>query len=145
MGSTREESLNMRFAIPVADGRLAEHFGHTREFAFVVTDDTGAVLSVDREAPPPHEPGVLPAWLKSNAVDVVIAGGMGPRAVEHLRVSGIRVVLGAAAAPPEELVAAYHAGSLADGPNSCGHGEGEGHGGHGDGGGHGGHGGCHSG
>ena len=31
--------------------------------------------------PPPHEPGVLPGWLHHLGADVIIAGGMGQRAI----------------------------------------------------------------
>lgn len=112
----------MKFAIPVADGRLDGHFGHAREFALLETDAGGAVVSREDAVPPPHEPGVLPRWLGEKGVEVVIAGGMGPRAVSLLEAGGVRVVTGAPADAPEALVAAYHAGSLAAAGNTCDHG-----------------------
>ena len=54
----------LKIAVPVAEGRLCLHFGHCGQFA-VLTLDTVAKTVVSREdlIPPPHEPGVLPAWL----------------------------------------------------------------------------------
>lgn len=112
----------MKFAIPVAGGRLDGHFGHAREFALVETDAAGAVVSREDAVPPPHAPGVLPRWLAERGVAVVIAGGMGPRAVSLLETAGVHVVTGAPAETPEALVAAYHAGSLVASGNTCDHG-----------------------
>jgi len=39
--------------------------------------------------PPPHEPGVLPDWLHHLGADVIIAGGMGQRAISLFGEKGI--------------------------------------------------------
>jgi len=52
---------------------------------------------------------------------LVIAGGMGRRAQDLFARSGIEVIVGAPAAPPEELVRAYLAGELEAGENVCDH------------------------
>jgi predicted Fe-Mo cluster-binding NifX family protein len=110
----------MRYAIPTSQGTLAMHFGHADEFTFVDVSD-GRVAGVRSETPPPHEPGVLPAWLKKNAVDVVIAGGMGRRAQDLFAEQGIRTVIGAPGEAPEELVRNHLAGTLEVGENVCDH------------------------
>ena len=112
----------MRVAIPLAAGRLCMHFGHCEQFALVDVDGTdhkprGTTLVT----PPPHEPGLLPRWLHEQGADVVIAGGMGQRAQQLFAQSGIRVLIGAPAGTPEELVAAYLDGSLKPGQNTCDH------------------------
>ena len=112
----------MRIAIPVAQGQLGVHFGHCDEFAIVDVDSQQkCITGVHREVPPPHEPGVLPQWLGQQNVSVVIAGGMGSRAQGLFAQNGIRVVTGATAGTPEELVTAYLNGTLQTGANVCDH------------------------
>ena len=111
-----------RFAVPLANGNLAEHFGHCEEFALVDADgDGGAKLNVSRVTPPAHEPGVLPRWLQEQGVQVILAGGMGTRAQELFSEQGMSVVTGAPAGSPETLVQAYLAGTLVTGDNVCAH------------------------
>ena len=110
----------MRYAIPTADGKLAMHFGHADSFTFVDVSD-GQITAVQSATPPAHAPGVLPAWLKENGVDMVIAGGMGSRAQDLFTRSGVQVVVGAAAASPEELVRQHTGGTLRTGTNVCDH------------------------
>lgn len=51
----------MRIAIPMADGVLAQHFGHCERFAFVDVDPgTKLVKGVTEVAAPEHQPGLLP-------------------------------------------------------------------------------------
>ena len=112
----------MRIAIPTADGKLCLHFGHCQQFTVVDADpDTKGVVRTEQLTPPPHEPGVLPAWLKELGVSVVIAGGMGARAQQLFAASGIRVVTGASSAPPADIVAEFLNATLASGSNPCDH------------------------
>jgi predicted Fe-Mo cluster-binding NifX family protein len=110
----------MKIAIPTAEGKLARHFGHCREFAFIEVNGCDASKKQMLE-PPPHEPGVLPRWLHEQGVDVVIAGGMGARAVDLLSERGIKVVTGAPALSPEEIVTRYTSDTLETGANACDH------------------------
>jgi len=71
--------------------------------------------------PPPHEPGVLPGWLHELGVGVVIAGGMGQRAIELFAQKGIKVVTGALGGGPEQLVRQYLTIILVTGENVCDH------------------------
>lgn len=117
-----KEDKFMRIAIPLADGRLAMHFGHCERFA-LVDADRGAKKIVKREdiAAPPHEPGLLPRWLGERGADVIIAGGMGARAQGLFAERGIQVVVGASAETPEKIVQAYLEGRLETGENICDH------------------------
>ncbi len=121
----------MRIAIPAEDGRLTAHFGHAGSFVFFEVDpEQGAILSEEEVPAPPHEPGRLPAWLKEHGVAVVLAGGMGPRAVGLLEANSIRVICGVAEEPPRVLVEQFLRGALAGGGNTCSHGQDDhGHGG----------------
>jgi len=112
----------MRIAIPLTDGRLSAHFGHCQQFALVEADPVSKqVLAQSSVVPPPHEPGLLPRWLHQQGVQVVIAGGMGRRALDLFAQNGIAVHAGAAGGTPEELARAYVNGALAGGIPSCGH------------------------
>jgi predicted Fe-Mo cluster-binding NifX family protein len=112
----------MKIAIPVANGRLSMHFGHCEQFALVEADETSRkILQTQVLVPPPHEPGVLPAWLHQQGADMIIAGGMGARAQALFARNGIQVLVGAPAESPEALVQAFLAGTLKSGPNVCDH------------------------
>ena len=112
----------MRIAIPVVNGRLARHFGHCEEFMlFDVDPDAGGVGNTTSLQAPPHQPGLLPEWLKSQSVDVVIAGGMGRRAQGLFAASGVEIVTGAITADPRAIVEEYLSGALATGDNPCDH------------------------
>jgi Mrp family chromosome partitioning ATPase/predicted Fe-Mo cluster-binding NifX family protein len=106
--------------VPVAEGKLASHFGHCEQFAFVETQN-GEIKGTELRTPPPHEPGVLPQWLHQQGADVIIAGGMGSRAKELLNQNGIDVVVGAPTDTPESLARQYLSGSLVTGENVCDH------------------------
>jgi predicted Fe-Mo cluster-binding NifX family protein len=112
----------MRIAIPVANGRLAAHFGHCEQFAlFDVDPDQKKIVDSRFLDAPPHQPGLLPAWLAERGATVVIAGGMGQRAQSLFNQNNITVVIGAASVEPERIVADYIGGSLQTGENICDH------------------------
>lgn len=108
------------FAVPVSEGKLSSHFGHCDQFAFVETVN-GTISHTELRTPPPHEPGVLPRWLREQGADVAIAGGIGERAQEMLRQNGIEVVVGAHMDTPESLAHQYVSGTLVSGNNICDH------------------------
>lgn len=110
----------MKFAIPIADGKLTAHFGHCKEFAMVEVEDQ-KILSTEMLDPPPHEPGVLPRWLKEQGTTIVIAGGMGQRAIQLFQQAGVEVLVGAPVEEPENLVKRYLNQTLVTGGNVCDH------------------------
>ena len=112
----------MKIAIPLADGKLAAHFGHCERFVFLEVDlATQKVLEREEVEAPPHQPGLLPPWLAERGANLIIAGGMGQRARGLFSEQGIQVVVGAPVEIPERLVADYLAGTLSVGENSCDH------------------------
>lgn len=114
--------MTVRIAVPVTNGALAAHFGHCTAFAlFDVDPGTAAILSRQDLAPPPHEPGVLPSWLKEQGATLVIAGGMGSRAQNLFARHNITVIVGADSCDPQDLVKQYLAGRLQAGDNFCDH------------------------
>ena len=110
----------MKFAIPIAEGKLTAHFGHCKEFALVDVDNN-QITKKETLEPPPHEPGVLPRWLHQLGADVIIAGGMGQRAISLFAENNIEVIVGAPVAEPEELVQGYLNKTLVTGSNVCDH------------------------
>lgn len=112
----------MRIAIPMANGCLAQHFGHCEKFALVDVDPVKKEITASTEVmAPEHQPGLLPPWLKEQGVNLVIAGGMGSRAINLFQAASINVLTGA---PPESaatLVRQYLDGKLVTGTNVCDH------------------------
>ena len=112
----------MRIAIPLADGRLAQHFGHCGTFALVDVDLERREILARHDLPAPdHQPGLLPPWLAERGANLILAGGLGARAQQLFAGHGITVVVGVPSEPPETLVAAWMAGTLASGENVCDH------------------------
>lgn len=110
----------MKIAIPLAEGKLTAHFGHSQTFALIEVADN-EIKKNEVLVPPPHEPGVLPRWLSELGANVIIAGGMGQRAIGLFQEQNIEVVTGAPAMDPEALVRGYLSNSLPTGANVCDH------------------------
>ena len=112
----------MRYAVPIADGKVAAHFGHCSHFALFDVDEAAmAVVSKETIPSPGHQPGLLPAWLAEEGVSVVIASGMGSRAQAIFNENQIEVVVGVLSDDPEKAVLDYIKGGLATGDNICDH------------------------
>jgi Mrp family chromosome partitioning ATPase/predicted Fe-Mo cluster-binding NifX family protein len=109
-------SNTMKFAIPLADGKLTAHFGHCKEFALIDVEEN-IIKKKEMLVPPAHEPGVLPRWLHEQGVNVIIAGGMGNKAQVLFNEQSIKVVTGAQPLEPEELINSYLNNALVTGNN----------------------------
>ena len=107
-------------AVPVSDGKLASHFGHCEQFAFIETQN-GKIIKTEMLTPPAHEPGVIPRWLYEQGADVAIVGGMGEKAQQLLREKGVEVIIGAPMDSPEFLANQYLSKTLMAGENVCDH------------------------
>ncbi len=112
--------MTLKFAIPLENGRLCSHFGHCQQFAIIDVENDVVVNEV-LVTPPPHEPGLLPAWLAEKGVTDVIAGGMGQRAINLFREQNIDVNIGAQPKEPKQLVNDWINNSLVTGANACDH------------------------
>jgi len=112
----------MKIALPMTGGRLAAHFGHCEQFVvFEVDPRCDCVTTRETYIAPPHEPGLLPAWLKERGVSLVIAGGMGTRAQQLFAQNDVETIVGAPDDDPRLIVNAYLNGSLKPGDNICAH------------------------
>lgn len=112
----------MKIAIPIAQNRVCMHFGHCEFFGFYEVDlKEKKIVKSEMIAPPPHQPGILPPWIKSQGGDLVIAGGMGSRAQNLFRAAGVQVLTGAPSGNPEEIIINYLNNTLETGENACDH------------------------
>ena len=112
----------MKIAIPVSNGLLCMHFGHCEVFSVVdVSDSDKTVSGWEEMVPPPHEPGLLPKWLASKNVNMIVSGGMGQRAQDLFAQSGIKVITGAPSEKPEKIIEKVINGTLVTGDNVCDH------------------------
>ena len=119
---TQKEIKEMRIALPIADGKLAMHFGHCAQFALVDVDrSTKQIIKTEMVDAPEHQPGLLPRWLGEKGANVIIAGGMGSRAQTLFAEQQIQVVVGAPADTLDNLVKAYLDDTLQSGENVCDH------------------------
>ena len=84
-----EESLGL-------DSRVSSHFGRCRYYIFVDVED-GEVKKVEVKENPyfdSHIPGAVPQFIAGEGADVIIAGSMGPRAVDWFMRLGVKPVVG---------------------------------------------------
>ncbi len=103
----------MRIAIPVEDGHLHENFARCRRFTFLETDAGGnVVVRRDDVAAPDGSSGLVPPWLRKQGVKVLIAGGIGPRALGICARCDIEVRAGTRGVSIEQVIAAYSKGEL---------------------------------
>jgi predicted Fe-Mo cluster-binding NifX family protein len=107
-------------AIPASRNCLCQHFGHCKQFAIFETENN-EITGEKYLNPPPHEPGVLPAWLASQGVTHIIAGGMGHRAISLFSQQNIQVFTGAEEKPVRMLAEDFLENKLTTGLNTCDH------------------------
>ena len=76
---------------------MSYHFGHCP--FFVIVDVDGTIVHNVESIPNPlaeeHNAGDLPAFMKERGIDVIITGGMGPRAEQFFESYGIKTATGA--------------------------------------------------
>lgn len=110
------------------DGQVSHHFGRCPFYTLV--DVSGAAVRGVRVVANPyfeaHRPGTLPHVVADLGAHVIVAGGMGPRAIELFESLGVEVATGAVGRTGAVL-AAYLDGQLQgtvpcrhDHPDSCG-------------------------
>ena len=83
----------MKVAVAMEGDNVSAHFGHCVSYAIFNVNGKDIAREEDLMSPG-HEPGRLPEFLSEHNVDFVIAGGMGPRAVDLFCSYGIEVILG---------------------------------------------------
>ena len=69
----------MKVGIATDGDSVAQHFGRCQAYTIVEFEGNKAV-NQELVQSPGHQPGFLPGWLAKFGVNVVVCGGMGPRA-----------------------------------------------------------------
>lgn len=103
----------------VLDAPVAHHFGRC-PFYTVITVKDGSIASAESLANPfynAHQPGQIPQFVHAQNAQVMIAGGMGARAVQFFAELGIEAVTGAAGTV-RQTIDSYLSGQLS-GTESC--------------------------
>ena len=103
------------------DGQVSAHFGRCSHYTIVDVEDgkiTGA-SSVENPTLNNHQPGMAPRFIAELGADVILAGGMGPRAIQMFLAYEISSATGAYG-PVRGAVEAYLAGQLR-GVEACAH------------------------
>ena len=128
-----------RIAVAVEDtrglqGEVSAHFGRCPAYLLmrVIDGAFDEIEIVDNPYYNNHRPGVAPPFIHGLGADVILAGGMGPRAVDMFHALGMEVATGAVGTV-HKVLDAYVRGELRgtapcahDHPDSCGkHGAGE--------------------
>jgi predicted Fe-Mo cluster-binding NifX family protein len=107
----------MNIAI-ATDGRdVSAHFGRCSEYT-VVTVENGELQERFTLQNPGHEPGRLPAYLKENGVDRIVAGGMGRRAQQLFEQMDISWILGVVGSV-DETINRILDGTICEGESLC--------------------------
>lgn len=80
------------------DSVISYHFGHAPYFVLVEIVDGNVIKKVESIENPyagEHNPGELPAFIHTIGADIIVTGGMGPRAQEFFMQYGIKPIVGA--------------------------------------------------
>lgn len=110
------------------DGEVSGHFGRCPFYVMVEVNDgtRGPATVIANPHFAAHRPGVLPGFLHQQGANVILAGGMGPRAIDMFLGFGIEVATGAIG-KVDKVLDAYLRGELRgtapcahDHPQSCG-------------------------
>ena len=116
----------MRIAISTEGNKVFPHFGRSPVFTILDVVD-GSVVGKGVIPNPGHQPGFIPRFLSEKGVQLVITGGMGPRAQDIFQELGMETVLGVSG-NVDEVIERFLAGSLTGGASLCDHGSGKGSG-----------------
>jgi predicted Fe-Mo cluster-binding NifX family protein len=109
-----------KIAMPLTNGMLSAHFGHCQNFG-IYTVENNQMVKFEQVVPPPHEPGAYPKWLHELGVELIVAGGMGPKAVQLFSKNGIDIHAGTPGDAPEKVMGDYLSHSLNSEKPSCHH------------------------
>jgi predicted Fe-Mo cluster-binding NifX family protein len=101
----------MKIALAAEDNRgleaiISQHFGRCPYYilADVENDKIGEVKALENPFYGSHgQPGEVPAFIRSIGAQVIIAGGMGPKAIGFFEQYGIQVATGVSGAVQEVL------------------------------------------
>ncbi len=109
------------------EGHVSQHFGRCPYYALAAVE-SGRVVGCEIQENPffdNHQPGQIPPFIETLGANVIIAGGMGPRAIQLFASLNIDVATGVVGTV-NDAVEAYINGQIQgtvpcshDHPNSC--------------------------
>ncbi|MGM5484602.1 MAG: NifB/NifX family molybdenum-iron cluster-binding protein [Nanobdellota archaeon] len=101
------------------DSTLARHFGRCPYYIFIDSENEGIKDIKTKENPflANHNPGDVPKFISENRADVMIAGGMGPKAISWFNDLGINTIT-TTPKKIDDLLDDYFKGNLG-GADSC--------------------------
>ena len=103
------------------DGQISQHFGRC-PYYLILDVEGDEIVKTDTVANPyytQHTPGMVPQFINEQGAHVLIAGGIGPRAIDLFASLGIEVVSGIAG-NAGDILQAYLKGEIS-GAEGCGH------------------------
>jgi predicted Fe-Mo cluster-binding NifX family protein len=111
----------MKVAISTDNSQVSAHFGRCQQYTIFDVDgkEVKGKAIIDT---PGHQPGMLPPFLNQKGVNVVIAGGMGPRAQDLFRQLNIEPIIGVTG-KVDEVIQDFLQGKLETGESTCDQGE----------------------
>lgn len=95
--------MELRFAIPTADGILATHFLQSQEAAIVDVKDN-EIEGINIHQLPSFDPHEIAEWLENLKVNVLITSGINSDFLSAVNRTGVNVKSGAEIGSPESLV-----------------------------------------
>jgi predicted Fe-Mo cluster-binding NifX family protein len=103
-------------------GSLSAHFGRCPYYTIVDVEDktVSNVQIIDNPYFTNHVPGAVPQFIKEQGAQVMIAGGMGPRALELFNQLGIEAITTGIQENLETILNAYLRGDIS-GATGCEH------------------------
>lgn len=111
--------MKMKIALPVHNGLINEHFGHSENFTVytISTENT-----IESKAPVTSDGcgchSGIAEILAGQGVSIMLAGNIGGGAINHLHEFGIEVVRGCYG-QADQVVAEYLKGAIIDNEQTC--------------------------
>lgn len=108
-----------KIAVPVQGNTVSAHFGHAPHFK-IFSVENNSINNEEVLENPGHQPGLLPKLLNEAGADVIIASGMGQKAITLFENNEIQVVCGASG-EAKTAVENYLGDQLDTSENACSH------------------------
>jgi predicted Fe-Mo cluster-binding NifX family protein len=113
----------MRIAIATENKYVSAHFGRCPSYTLVDIEGE-KIIRQDEILNPGHQPGFLPQFLSEKGVELIIAGGMGPRAQALFSQKNIATFVGIQGRV-DDVIQDYISQKLESGDDLCDHPKGE--------------------
>lgn len=112
----------MKIAIATDGNQVAHHFGRCESYT-IVEIENNEVLKKSIIDNPGHEPGFLPKFLSEKGVNCILAGGMGPKAINLFREKNVEPIVGVYGSI-DKVIEDFLSNKLEIGDSKCDHEEG---------------------